>query len=71
MARILIPDTYRIFEESTKSEIKVPRCTLSSELGDLWENFHFTDCCLVVAGLEFQAHKVILVARSPVFRTMI
>ena len=43
---------------------------MSSELGDLWENFHFTDCCLVVAGLEFQAHKVILVARSPVFRAM-
>lgn len=68
--RILFPDTYRIFEERTKSEIKVPRCTLSSELGDLWENSHFTDCCLVVAGLEFQAHKAILAACSPVFRAM-
>ncbi|KAK7799852.1 hypothetical protein U0070_016271 [Myodes glareolus] len=28
------------------------------------------DCCLVVAGQEFRAHKVILAAHSPIFRAM-
>ncbi|MEJ1289161.1 hypothetical protein NN561_020201 [Cricetulus griseus] len=43
---------------------------MADELGQLWENSLFTDCCLVVAGQEFQAHKAILAARSPVFRAM-
>ncbi|KAH0511166.1 Speckle-type POZ protein [Microtus ochrogaster] len=67
---ILYPDSHKISEESTNPEIQAPRCTLADELGDLWENSHFTDCCLVVAGQEFWAHKAILAARSPVFRAM-
>jgi hypothetical protein len=43
---------------------------LTDDLGELWENSLFTDCCLLVAGHEFRAHKVILAARSPVFRAM-
>ncbi|XP_040597027.1 speckle-type POZ protein-like [Mesocricetus auratus] len=56
--------------ESTNPGIQVPRCTMADELGELWENPIFTDCCLVVAGQEFRAHKAILAARSPVFRAM-
>nr|XP_048283886.1 speckle-type POZ protein-like [Myodes glareolus] len=67
---IQFPDSNTISEETTKSEIQVPRCTLADELGELWKNSSFTDCCLVVAGQEFRAHKAILAARSPVFRAM-
>ena len=50
--------------------IKDPRHMLTDDLGKLWENSLFTDCCLLVAGHEFRAHKAILAARSPVFRAM-
>uniref|UniRef100_A0A8C6MN96 TD and POZ domain containing 3 n=1 Tax=Mus spicilegus TaxID=10103 RepID=A0A8C6MN96_MUSSI len=50
--------------------IKDPRHMLTDDLGELWENSRFTDCCLLVAGHEFKAHKAILAARSPVFRAM-
>ncbi|MGH0130591.1 UNVERIFIED_CONTAM: hypothetical protein FKN15_005482 [Acipenser sinensis] len=50
--------------------VKVPECRLADELGGLWENSRFTDCSLCVAGQEFQAHKAILAARSPVFSAM-
>ncbi|MEJ1289071.1 putative gene 10696 [Cricetulus griseus] len=56
--------------EGTRARIQVPRCKMADELGELWENSLFTDCCVVVAGQEFQAHKAILAARSPVFRAM-
>ncbi|KAL6030092.1 hypothetical protein STEG23_037756 [Scotinomys teguina] len=55
-------------DQNKKPGIQVPRCTLADDLGELWENSCFTDCCLVVAGQEFRAHKAILAARSPVFR---
>ncbi|KAI0615951.1 TD and POZ domain-containing protein 5, partial [Pyrenophora tritici-repentis] len=50
--------------------IKDPRHLLTDDLGELWENSLFTDCCLLVAGHEFRAHKAMLAARSPVFRAM-
>ncbi|XP_060249299.1 speckle-type POZ protein-like [Meriones unguiculatus] len=52
------------------SAIKVPSCTLTDELGALWKNSRFTDCCFLVSGQEFWAHKAILAARPPVFRAM-
>lgn len=66
----MIQDTFGFFDETTMPGIQVPSCTLADELGELWENSFFTDCCLVVAGQEFRAHKAILAARSPVFRAM-
>ena len=57
-------------EQNTQPRLTIPRCTLVDDLGKLWENSRFTDCCLVVAGQEFRAHKAILAARSPVFRAM-
>ncbi|OBS73600.1 hypothetical protein A6R68_15862, partial [Neotoma lepida] len=66
----MVQDSLSISDQSTKSGIQVPGCTLADDLGELWENSCFTDCSLVVAGQEFRAHKAILAARSPVFRTM-
>ncbi|CAO2599059.1 Speckle-type POZ protein [Lemmus lemmus] len=67
---ILLPHSYDIPDESTEPRIQVSKGPLGDDLGELWENSRFTDCCLVVAGQEFQAHKAILAARSPVFRAM-
>ncbi|CAO2587884.1 Speckle-type POZ protein [Lemmus lemmus] len=66
----VVQDCISISEQNVQPGIDIPRCTLADELEELWENPHFTDCCLVVAGQEFQAHKAILAARSPVFRAM-
>ncbi|XP_036063319.1 speckle-type POZ protein-like [Onychomys torridus] len=63
-------DSFSISDQKRKPEIQVPKCTLADELGELWKNSHFTDCCLLVGGQEFRAHKAILAARSPVFRAM-
>lgn len=43
--------------EGTMAQIQVPRCKMADELGELGENSLFIDCCLVVAGQEFQAQK--------------
>ncbi|XP_059122568.1 LOW QUALITY PROTEIN: speckle-type POZ protein-like [Peromyscus eremicus] len=66
----MVDDSLSTSDQNRKPRIQVPRFTLADELGELWENSHITDCCLVVAGQEFQAHKAILAARSPVFRAM-
>ncbi|XP_053313053.1 speckle-type POZ protein-like [Spea bombifrons] len=58
------------YTQNTMNMVKVPECRLADELGGLWENSRFTDCCLCVAGQEFKAHKAILAARSPVFGAM-
>ncbi|XP_041493781.1 speckle-type POZ protein-like [Microtus oregoni] len=67
---ILVPYSYSIPDESKEHRIQVPKGPLGDDLGELWKNSSFTDCCLVVAGQEFRAHKAILAARSPVFRAM-
>ncbi|XP_041493786.1 speckle-type POZ protein-like [Microtus oregoni] len=66
----VVQDGISISEQIMQPGIDVPRCTLVDDLGELWENSRFTDCCLVVADQEFRAHKAILAARSPVFRAM-
>ncbi|XP_036032592.1 LOW QUALITY PROTEIN: speckle-type POZ protein-like [Onychomys torridus] len=66
----MVQDSFSISDQNRKPGIQVPRCTLTDDIGELWENSLFTDCCLVVSGQEFQAHKAILAARSPVFRAM-
>ncbi|XP_038167790.1 speckle-type POZ protein-like [Arvicola amphibius] len=66
----VVQDYISISEQNMQPGIDIPECTLVDELGELWENSCFTDCCLVVAGQEFLAHKAILAARSPVFRAM-
>lgn len=49
---------------------RVPECTLSTELGGIKDKGAFSDVTLSVGGQVFQAHKVILAARSPVFSAM-
>ncbi|XP_060249302.1 speckle-type POZ protein-like [Meriones unguiculatus] len=66
----IVQDSFSIPGQKTTSAIKVPSCSLMDELGALWKNSLFTDCCLLVSGQEFWAHKAILAARSPVFRAM-
>ncbi|XP_057649838.1 speckle-type POZ protein-like [Chionomys nivalis] len=67
---ILVPYSYSIPHDSMEKRIQGPKGPLGDDLGELWKNSSFTDCCLVVAGQEFRAHKAILAARSPVFRAM-
>ncbi|XP_034356706.2 TD and POZ domain-containing protein 4-like [Arvicanthis niloticus] len=62
--------SFSITVQNTRPPINIPRCTLPDDLGELWESSLFTDCCLLVGGQEFRAHKAILAARSPVFRAM-
>ncbi|XP_036284546.1 speckle-type POZ protein-like [Pipistrellus kuhlii] len=66
----VVQDSVTISGRYPRNMVKVPKCQLADELGGLWENSWFTDCCFCVAGQEFQAHKAILAARSPVFRAM-
>ncbi|XP_015421620.1 PREDICTED: speckle-type POZ protein A-like [Myotis davidii] len=66
----VVQDSVTISGQNTTKMVKVPECQLANELGGLWENSWFTDCCFCVAGQKFQAHKAIVAARSPVFRAM-
>ena len=66
----VLQDSFSISGQNPRPAIKVTRCTLEDDVGELWENPLFTDCSLLVAGHEFRAHKAILAARSPVFRAM-
>ncbi|KAL6030366.1 hypothetical protein STEG23_034371 [Scotinomys teguina] len=66
----MVQGYFNISNQNRKPGIQIPRCTLTGELGELWQNSRFTDCCLVVAGQEFQAHNAILEACSPVYRAM-
>ncbi|XP_036282233.1 speckle-type POZ protein-like [Pipistrellus kuhlii] len=66
----MVQDSLTISGQNHRKMVKVPENQLANELGGLWENSWFTDCCFCVAGQEFQAHKAILAAHSPVFRAM-
>lgn len=59
----VVQDSVNISGQNSMNMVKVPECRLADELGGLWENSRFTDCCLCVAGQEFQAHKAILAGR--------
>lgn len=49
---------------------RVPTCTLSEDLGELFKSKDMSDVTICANGIEFKAHKSILVARSPMFRGM-
>lgn len=44
---------------------------LSKDIGQLYQNKEYSDVTLVVEGVEFHAHKVILAARSEYFRALL
>ncbi|XP_065577159.1 speckle-type POZ protein B-like isoform X2 [Artemia franciscana] len=66
----VVADSVNISGQSNAIQFRVPECRLSDDLGMLFENQRFSDVTLSVGGKEFQAHKAILAARSPVFAAM-
>ncbi|XP_044739264.1 speckle-type POZ protein-like [Chrysoperla carnea] len=57
--------------DTIESIIKVPKCRIIDDLEILFETKKFCDATLSVAdGKEFQVHKTILAARSPIFAAM-
>ncbi|KAI7749098.1 hypothetical protein M8C21_028841 [Ambrosia artemisiifolia] len=50
--------------------IKVPESDLGSHFGMLLDNNEGSDVVFNVAGEKFHAHKLVLAARSPVFRSV-
>ncbi|XP_076043127.1 BTB/POZ and MATH domain-containing protein rdx isoform X2 [Oratosquilla oratoria] len=66
----VVADSMNFSGQSNAVQFKVPDCRLSDDLGVLFESQRFSDVTLSVAGREFQAHKAILAARSPVFAAM-
>ncbi|CAN4092547.1 unnamed protein product [Withania somnifera] len=54
---------------SSLQPIQVPDSDMGSHFGMLLENMEGSDVVLSVAGEKFHAHKLVLTARSPVFRT--
>ena len=68
----MVADSVNISGQSNAVQFKVPECRLSEDLGALFESQKFSDVTLVavVPGKEYQAHKAVLAARSPVFAAM-
>lgn len=66
----VVADCVNLSGQSSAVLFKVPECRLPEDLGDLYDNQKFSDVTLSVNGKEFQAHKAILAARSPVFEAM-
>ncbi|XP_031225072.1 speckle-type POZ protein-like isoform X6 [Mastomys coucha] len=66
----VVQDSVNVSGHTNTNTLKVPQCRLAEDLGNLWENTRFTDCCFFVRGKEFKAHKSVLAARSPVFNAM-
>lgn len=66
----VVADSVNISGQSNAVQFKVPECRLADDLGLLFENQRFSDVTLCVNGRDFQAHKAILAARSPVFAAM-
>ncbi|RLN36159.1 BTB/POZ and MATH domain-containing protein 2-like [Panicum miliaceum] len=69
--------TITVIKEPRRTEIKpltkiqVPRSDLSGHYAKLWEDKVGVDVAFSVGGEEFTVHKVVLAARSPVFRAQL
>lgn len=55
-------------ERSHSHTISVPESNIGAHFGALLENLEGSDVTFNVDGENFQAHKLILAARSPIFR---
>lgn len=66
----VVADSVNVYGQSNQVQFRVPECRLSDDLGQLFESQRFSDVTLAVGGREFQAHKALLAARSPVFAAM-
>lgn len=49
--------------------IQVPESDMGAQFGMLLENMEGSDITFDVAGEKFHAHKLVLAARSPIFRS--
>ncbi|GMH11157.1 hypothetical protein Nepgr_012998 [Nepenthes gracilis] len=56
-------------DRSRLHPIQVPESDIGTHFGMLLENVECSDVVFDVAGEKFHAHKLVLAARSPVFRT--
>ena len=54
----------------SRYSIAVPECDVSTHFGSLLSSEEFSDVTLVVGSEELKAHRLVLSARSPVFKTM-
>lgn len=66
----VVADSVNIFGQSNHRSLNVPKCNLSANLASLLCSGSFADVTLDIEGQEFQAHRAILAARSPVFSAM-
>ena len=66
----VVQDSINISRQSNAVQFNGSDCKLSEKLGKLFEDQRFTDVTLAVGAREFQAHKALLAARSPVFEAM-
>lgn len=64
-------DSVNVSGSSTQTAVKIQECNLASQLGNLLDTGLLSDVSLLLAdGKQFNAHKAILAARSPVFGAM-
>ncbi|XP_018024879.1 protein roadkill isoform X2 [Hyalella azteca] len=66
----VVADSVNISGQSNTVQFKVSECRLSEDLGMLFDSQRYCDVTLAVGAREFQAHKALLAARSPVFAAM-
>jgi len=66
----VVADTVNVTGQSNLMQFRVPHCRLSEDMSSLFEKRTFSDCVLVSGAREFQVHKAILSARSPIFGAM-
>ncbi|RLN05552.1 hypothetical protein C2845_PM13G06550 [Panicum miliaceum] len=57
-----------LFENRAESEIEVPPCDMMENFGNLLREKKGVDVTFRVGGETFEAHKIVLAARSPVFK---
>uniref|UniRef100_A0A5S6PYT3 BTB domain-containing protein n=1 Tax=Trichuris muris TaxID=70415 RepID=A0A5S6PYT3_TRIMR len=66
----VVADTVNIAGQSPVLPLRIPDGRLTEDLSVLLSEERFSDCTLVVKGVEFRVHKAILAARSMVFAAM-
>uniref|UniRef100_A0ACD5X010 Uncharacterized protein n=1 Tax=Avena sativa TaxID=4498 RepID=A0ACD5X010_AVESA len=69
-AMTIIKDS-QVSETTVGSEIEVPPSDISEHLGKLLEAKEEADVTFTVGGETFQAHKIVLAMRSPVFKAQL
>lgn len=66
----VVADTINITGVRNLAQFRVPPCKLAEDFGSLFEEQQFSDAVLCASEKEFNVHKAILAARSPVFKAM-